>query len=71
MRRRDVKVGMVLEHDTTGRVLGTVAEVGKVVIKFTDGTIATIHEVRPARVGADGGPWGLCVALRPTEPVTA
>lgn len=19
----------------------------------------------------DGGPWGLCVALRPTEPVTA
>jgi hypothetical protein len=51
MRQREVKVGMRVVHDMTGRELGEVTEKGKAVVKLKklDGSrgIAAYGEIRP------------------------
>lgn len=46
MRARDIKPGMTLVHDTTERELGVVESFDGVVVRFTNGTVATMYEVK-------------------------
>ena len=50
MRRADIRVGMHVAHDTTGRYLGQVAAVKGVAVRLDRGEkpLATCYEIRKA-----------------------
>lgn len=50
MRRRDVKIGMEVEHYRSGKPLGKVIDIGDAVIRLDgESPIATVDEVVPRR----------------------